>query len=92
MGRTASTPISSTSRSLAAIFSLSDAERACLFDHLQSAHANLAASQTPANAPSETITETVENQDHTVYFANAYSALARSFTKNDDLVSDTGAD
>lgn len=84
-----STPAPSTSRGLAAISSLSDTEKVRLFDHLQSTHANLASSQPPANASSDI---KVEELDHTVYFANAYSALARSSTKNDDLVSDTGAD
>lgn len=92
MGRTSSAPANSDSRGLAAISSLSDAEKARLFDHLQNAHANLVGSQPTTNLPASSSDSTTENNDHVVYFANAYSAVAQSPTKSDEMVSDTGAD
>lgn len=80
-----------TSRGLAAISTLSDTEKARLFDHLQNAHANIAQSQsvTPSTTQQEDATS---SNDQTVYFANAYSALATSPVRCDDMVSDTGAE
>lgn len=92
MGRTSSTPTNSTSRGLAAISSLSDADKARLFDHLHTAQANLIASQSTVNEPARTSSTDENPNDHVVYFANAYSAIAQAPIKSDEMVSDTGAD
>lgn len=85
-------PTGSTSRGLAAISSLSDAEKARLFDHLQNAHANMLSSNQPSPATNATTTPADDSNHNTVYFSNAYSAVARASVKSEDMVSDTGAD
>lgn len=91
MGRTNSAPNSLTSRGLAAISALSDAEKARLFNHLHNAQANSAMSQSSSNVHQPPQESTDKPQDQVVYFANAYSAMAQSSVKSDDMVSDTGA-
>lgn len=91
MGRTSSAP-ATTSKGLAAISSLTDAEKARLFDHLQNAQANLASSNPAPTAVNPTPENPDDAQQHNVYFSNAYSAVAQSTTKSHDMVSDTGAD
>lgn len=91
MGRS-NPPPNTTSRGLAAISMLSDAEKARLFDHLQTSQANMAASQQPPGT-NESSSNTAQNpNDNTVYFANAYSAVAQSSLKSEDMISDSGAD
>lgn len=51
MGRTTSTSPASTSKGLSAILSLSNTEKARLFDHLQSARVNMIASQKSSSPP-----------------------------------------
>lgn len=90
MGRTSQSLNQSSSRGLAAISSLTDAKKARLFDHLQHAQANLSVQ---SNAASDQTNPQLSNvDDHVVYFANAYSAMAQSATRSDDMISDTGAD
>lgn len=90
MGKSASTATPSTSRGYTAIASLNDAEKTRLFDHLQTVHANVAASSpNPSNSQPDAGTE------QTIYFSNVYSAVAQSKIQhaiNDDMVLDTGAD
>lgn len=85
MGRASSSHSSSTTRGLTAVSNLTDAEKARLFDHLQTAQANLVTGE-------PTTSENKDNEESVVYLANAYSALAQSKVKNHDMVSDTGAD
>lgn len=90
MGQATNNTPNPTSRGLAAISNLSDADKARLFDHLQNAQANLA-SQSSSNAAGMA-SESDSSKDNTVYFANAYSAMAQSFNKSEEMVSDSGAD
>lgn len=86
-------PPLATSRGLAAISMLSDNEKARLFDHLHHAQANAATSHPPSNTTATQSTAAHDDsKDQTVYFANAYSAVARSSTKSEDMISDSGAD
>lgn len=77
-------------RGLSAISSLTDEEKARLFDHLQTAHANTVATRpNPSSAPSP------KDDEQTIYFSNVYSASAKSThmsNKSEDMVMDTGAD
>lgn len=93
MGRTASAP--APSRGLSAISSLTDSEKARLFDHLQTAHANSVSSAT--TSPSTALRDETRPDDNqpTVYLSNVYSAVTMSpdETADDDkMVMDTGAD
>lgn len=83
MGRSTSTLSGSTTRGLTAISNLTIAKKARLFDHLQTAQANLAASN------SSTTVE--DSEEPVVYLANAYSATARFKPRNHDMISNTGA-
>lgn len=91
MTRNPPNPPPATSRGLSAISSLSNAEKARLFDHLQTAHANVVASR-PSTEP---ISASSEADDPTVYLSSVYSAVVhttRTVKHADDLVLDTGAD
>lgn len=92
MGQSNTNVAPSPLRSLAAIAGLSDSEKARLFDHLQNAHANSAASQPPPNNNAPPSTSSTDQSNQVVYFANVYSAMAQSSTKCDDMISDSGAD
>lgn len=52
----------------------------------------MASVQTPSLLPDQPSNTNDQQSDHTVYFANAYSAMAQSTIKSEDMVSDTGAD
>lgn len=90
MGRTSSASTNSTSRGLAAISALSDADKALLFYHLKNAQANFVASRPPVSTWASHRDANPNN--HVVYFANAYSAMAQAPVKSDEMVSVTGAD
>lgn len=81
-----------TSRGLAAISMLSNSEKARLFDHLQNSQVNSATSQPASNAVVSPSSPGQNSNDHVVYFANAYSAIAQSSNKSDDIISDSEAD
>lgn len=95
MTRQPTAPVPSSSRGVSAISAPTDAEKARLFDHLQTAHANTIASRPgPTNSSSPEITES-DKKDSTVYFSNVYSAVAQSGRSADDdehMVLDTGAE
>lgn len=93
MGRTNTAPPNMTSRGLSAISALTDADKARLFDHLQTAHANSASTPSTTDPPSSLDNNT--SDDRTVYFSNVYSAVVQSKSRginNDEMVLDTGAD
>lgn len=90
MGRTTTPAASPSSRGLAAISSLSDSEKARLFNHLQNAQANAVSQNNVSSTDNSSTSDSTK--DNTVYFANVYSAMARSSNKSDDMVSDLGAD
>lgn len=81
---------SSSSRGLAAISSLTDAENARLFDHIQQAQANL--SVQTSSSSNQSTDHPSNSDDHTFYFANAYSVMAQSTNKSQDMIADTGDD
>lgn len=83
MGRPGTSSTAAPSRGLSAISSLTDAEKIRLFDQLQTAQANAVTQSQPTPE---------EPDERVVYLANAYSAVAQSPVKSQDMVSDTGAD
>lgn len=90
MGRTIPPAAPVTSRGLSAISTLTDAEKASLFDHLQTAHANIVASK-----PNDLTGPSPDNSDKTVYFSNICLAVSQSKTTLatiDEVVLDTGSD
>lgn len=92
MGRNNASLNTSTSKGLAVISLLSDSEKARLFDHLHS-QANVATtSQQLTSSTQPSSASPNDANDHTVYFANAYSAIAQSTSKSDEMISDSGAD
>lgn len=93
MGRHATTPIPSLSRGLSAISLLTDAEKARLFYHLQTAHVNAVAARSHTVPQNES--DVGDKDEQTVYFSNVYSAVAQSKSNHDreeDMILDTRAD
>lgn len=95
MTRHTTAPLPSSSRGLSAISALTDAEKARLFDHLQTAHANTIASRPALTESTSADINESDKKDSTVYFSNVYSAVAQSGDSADGdehMVLDTGAD
>lgn len=92
MGRSNHHSNTPTSRGLAAISMLTDAEKARLFDYLQSSHANTVTPNQSAAPDATSSTSTSNANNNVVYFANAYLAIAQSQVKSNDMISDSGAD
>lgn len=92
MGQQTLAPVPTTSRGLSAISALTDSEKERLFDHLQTAHANSAASRQPTESSTLPV---VDDKEHTVYFSNVYSAVAQSshmVDDGDEMILNTGSD
>lgn len=93
MGQTTLAPAPAVSRGLSAVASLTNAEKARLFDHLQTAHANSIA--TNLSVPPIAEPSSPDEPERTVYFSNVHSAVAQrkpTFNCKYDMVLDTGAD
>lgn len=90
MGRATSAPAPSGPQGLSEISALTDTEKEQLFDDLQTACDNTFVSTarvTAASSPAQN-----DNGDNFVDSANAYSEIAQSKTKKNDMVLDLGAD
>lgn len=95
MFRQPATTLPTSSRGLSAVAALTDAEKAHLFDHLQTAHANTVAARSSSHLNTTSAITESDDKDPTVYFSNVYSAVIQSrrpTISDDDMVLDTGAD
>lgn len=91
MARTTSAP--APPRGLSAISALTDTEKARLFDHLQTAHANSVSARD--NSTTKSPEPTSDEVEPTVYISNVYSAVMLSpaeHADDDKMIMDTGAD
>lgn len=89
------TPAPTPSQGLSAISTLTDAKKARLFDHLQTAHANAVATKPASEEIGHSLTPLPDDKGSTVYLSNVYSAVAQSAApkdNNEDMILDTGAD